>query len=62
MESENICEDELTEEEIHEALATIASNKSLGNDGLTKEFCYTFWNKVKNIFMDSLRESKEKKM
>ena len=55
------CKDELTEKEIYEALATITSKKSPGNDGLTKTFNYTFWNKVKYIFMDSLRESQRKK-
>ena len=34
------------------------NNKSPGNDGLTKEFHCTFWNETKNIFINSLRESK----
>ena len=34
------------------------NNKSHGNDGITKEFYCTFWNEIKNIFMNSLRESK----
>ena len=54
MEQINICEAELTEQEIYEALASISSNKFPSNDGLTKEFYYTFWNEVKDIFMDSL--------
>ena len=33
-------------------------NKSPGNDGLTKEFYCNFWNEIKNIFINSLRESK----
>ena len=33
-------------------------NKSPGNNGLTKEFYCTFWNKIENIFIISLRESK----
>ena len=61
MEQINICEAELTEQEIYEALASISSNKFPSNDGLTKEFYYTFWNEVKDIFMDSLNESNEKK-
>ena len=34
------------------------NNKSPGNDGLTKEFYCTFWNEIKDIFINSLRESK----
>ena len=34
------------------------NNKSPGNDGLSKEFYCTFWNEFKNIFINSLRESK----
>lgn len=51
---------ELTEKEIFDALASITSNKSPVNDGHTKEFHHTFWNKVRYIFMNFLRESKAK--
>ena len=34
------------------------NNNSHGNGGLTKEFYCTFWNEIKNIFINSLRESK----
>ena len=34
------------------------NNKSPGNDGLTKEFYCTFFNEIKNIFINSLRELK----
>ena len=60
--TKKIREGELTEKEIYEALASIASNKFPGNDGLTKEFYYTFWNEVKDTFIDFLRESKVKKI
>ena len=33
-------------------------NKFPGNDGLTNEFYCTFWNEIKNIFINSLRKSK----
>ena len=36
------CEGNLTEKEIYNSLISFESNKSPGNDGLTKEFYYTF--------------------
>ena len=30
------------------------SNKALGKDGLNKEFYETFWNELKELFMNSL--------
>ena len=36
------------------------SDKSPGNDGLTKEFYEAFWNELKEIFIDSASETKEK--
>ena len=37
------------------------NNKSPRNDGLTKEFYETFWNEIKNPFMNSIMEAREKK-
>ena len=36
------------------------SDNSPGNDGLTKEFYETFWTELKEIFVDSESEAKEK--
>ena len=36
------------------------SNKSPGNDELTKEFYKTFWKELKEIFVDSVSEAKAK--
>ena len=35
-------------------------DKSPSNDGLTKEFYETFWNELKEIFVDSVLEAQEK--
>ena len=39
------------------ALQTIENNKSPGNDGLTKEFYITFWNKVKAPLLLAIEKS-----
>ena len=61
-EQRNLCEGELTENEIFDALTGIDNNKYPGNDGLTKEFYRTFWNDIKNAYMSSLKESKRKEI
>ena len=35
------------------------NDKSLGNDGLTKEFYEKFWNELIEIFIDSVSETKK---
>ena len=55
------CEGNLTEKEIYNSLISFKNNKSPGNEGLTKEFYYTFWGDIKNTFMKSLKESKKLK-
>ena len=52
------CEGELLANEIYQSLMSMENNKSPVYDGLMKEFYCTFWNKIKNIFINSLRESK----
>ena len=56
-----ICEEELTEKDIYESMIGFDNNKSPGNDGLRKEFYQTFWQDVKEIFFNSLQESKQLK-
>ena len=36
------------------------NDKSPGSNGLTKEFYETFWNELKENFIDSVSETKEK--
>ena len=38
------------------------SNKSPGNDGLTKAFYKTFYTELKKIFLYSVSEAKEKRI
>ena len=37
------------------------NDKCPGTDGLTKEFYDTFWNELKEIFVDSVLDAKEKR-
>ena len=40
------CKIFITEKELFEALKSMSNEKSLGNDGLTKEFLEMFWSEV----------------
>ena len=54
------CEENLTGKDLYNSLKSMQSDKSSGNDGLTKEFYGTFWTELKEIFVDSVSEAKEK--
>ena len=41
------CQKDITEKELLDALKSMATDKSPGNHGLTKEFFETFWSEVK---------------
>ena len=36
------------------------NNKSPGNDGLSKEFYETFWEDIKDVFINSMKQAKIK--
>ena len=55
-----LCEEDLTEKDLYNSQKSMRNNKSPGNDDLTKEFYETFWNELKEIFVDSVLEAKEK--
>ena len=56
----NLCENDLTEDELLISLKSMQNNKTPGNDGLTKEFYETFWNEIKYVFLKSLKQVKGK--
>ena len=56
-----LCEGELTEAELYDALKNMPNNKSPGNDRLTKEFFLSFWDDIKNIYISSIRTAGIKK-
>ena len=54
-------EKDLTEKDLYDSLKSMQNYKFPSNDGLTKEFHETFWNERKEIFADSVLETKEKR-
>ena len=54
-----LCEEDLTEKDLYKSLRSMQNDKCPGNDGLTKEFYETFWDNLKEIFVNFLREAKE---
>ena len=56
-----ICDGDLKELEQFQDFMSMESNKSLGNDRLTKEFYKRFWNKIKKLSINSITEAREKR-
>ena len=54
-------DDELSEKELYISLMSMQNDKSPGNDGLTKEFFVTFWEDIKDVFLNLCRTAKRKK-
>ena len=55
-----ICDNELTLEEIHKAIKSLVRNKTPGIDGLPVEFYRVFWEDIKNILLNTYRNSFKK--
>ena len=49
------------EKDLYISLMNMQNYKSLGSDGLTKEFFVAFWEDIKYIFLNSCRTAKLKK-
>ena len=56
MEQRELCVVELTENEVKDALNKMENNKTLGNDGLTKEIFETFWLEIKSPLLLSFKK------
>ena len=52
---------DLTDKELLNALKGILNNKSPGNDGLTKEFYETFWDELKDSFINLIKLAYQKR-
>ena len=53
-----LCERGITKKDLCNSLKGMHNNKSLGNDGLTKEFYENFWNHIKETYFNSIRGTK----
>ena len=51
------CEGMITSSECQKAIKLIKNNKAPGSDGLTIEFCKTFWTDMADTLIDSFKES-----
>ena len=56
----NLCEKDLTKNELLISLKSMQNNKIPGNDKLMKEFQKTFRNEIKYVFLKSLKQAREK--
>ena len=54
-----LCEGEITEQEVAEALRSMKNGSAPGSDGLTTEFYKFFWSKLKKILIASFKHSRE---
>ena len=55
-----VCSNDLTDKELFDALKGIPKNSS-GNDGLTEEFYETFWDELKDSFINSTKLAYQKR-
>ena len=51
------CDVKITESELLKSLKSMKNDKSLGSDGITKEFYETFWEEIKTPLSNSIRKS-----
>ena len=56
-----LCKEDLTERDLYKSLKSMQNHKYPSKDGLIKEFHETFWDELKEIFVDSVREKLKKK-
>ena len=56
----NLCEKDLSETDLYNAMENMQNNKSPGNDGLTKEFYEGFWDEIKELLIVSATEAKHR--
>lgn len=53
----NLCDKEISKEDLYKAMESISNDKSPGNDGLNKEFYKTFWDDIKEKYIKSMKQT-----
>ena len=51
----DVCDNDLTDQELYDAFKWVSNNKSPSNDGLRKEFYEIFWGKLKHSTINSIK-------
>ena len=51
----DVCDNDLTDQELYDALKWVSNNKSPSNDGLRKEFYEIFWDKLKHSTINLIK-------
>ena len=51
--SKELCENQISEEEIKKAVSDMQNNKSPGPDGIPIEFYKIFWNDIKDVLIEN---------
>ena len=60
-EDSKVCDEEIIKQEVVLTMKSFSNNKSPGNDGLTKQFCEIFWEKLTQPFKKSSNQTKGSK-
>ena len=55
-----LCEGALTKKELNAAVVSVAQEKKLGTNGMTKELLSCFWEELKEPFVTSIKATKSK--
>ncbi len=55
-----ICDEDITEKELENVIKNLKKGKSPGCDGITPEFYIKFWDIIKDLYMNMLKETQEK--
>ena len=56
----NLCEKDLPETDLFNAMKNMENSKSPGNDGLTEKYYEGFWDEIKELLIASATEAKER--
>ena len=60
-EKKKVCDKEISEQEVILVRKSFSNDKSPGNDGLAKELYESFWEELRQPFMNSLNQAKVSK-